>query len=822
MNTILDILIQGKKRFPQNPALKIKPKFRTLSWNYSQLYNFSCQIARLLEEKGIIKEDKVLLWAPNSPYWFGAFFGCLLKGIIPVPLHLENTPEFIEKVAEQTEAKLLLKYSGLKKPEKLKCPSLDIDYVNELVAREHKFVAPAIGEKDIAQILYTSGSTGSPKGVILTHKNIISNLKSIFNIIELKKEDKFLSILPLSHIFEQIVELRALSAGAEIVYAPALSSSVISRTIYENKVTKMAVVPEFLRRVLQRIEGEAKEHGKEKIFKVLLKITGKLPVLLRRILFRTVHKKFGGKLRLLVSGGAPLNREVAEKWRALGFNVIQGYGLTETSPVISVLREKDRNLESCGKTVPEVEVRISEDSEIQVRGPNVFPGYFKDPEKTRDAFEGDWFKTGDIGHLDKEGYLYIKGRKKFIILTESGQNVYPEDIETELAKEREVVDSCVIELKRGERTLIHAVLLSREKEKNLQEIIDEVNKRLASFQQIQGFSLWPFPDFPRTITRKPKREEISRFLQGKIAPQELKNKIKETSSLIKIISQITETEPALISRETNVVSDLKLDSLMRIELTACIEEEFGVEIDEAKITTETKVKDLEELIQKRTKKELKFKLRTWPRLPWVTFLRKVFQNFFFFPILLNLLTKIKVEGVDNLRGFKNPMIIMANHLSDLDTPVILKSLPSFIRKKTAVATAVDILYEKLWFVQPFIAFAFNTYPFPRKDQIKSGLTYTGELVDKGWSILLFPEGGISETGKLQVFKIGAGVLGAKMQVPVVPVKISGTNDVLPIHWKHPKRLRGEVIVKIGKPLSFNKWAAYQEVASIIEEKMREL
>ncbi len=825
MKTLLDILIEGRKRFSQFPALKIKPRYRSIVWNYSELYNFAFGISKLLRERGIKKGDRVLLWAPNSPYWLGAFFGCLLKGVIIVPLHLQNTPQFISKVARQTEAKLLFKFSTFKKPEEISCPYVDIDYLDNLIETKYKFEQPQIKENDIAEILYTSGTTGDPKGVILTHRNIVSNLEAVFNIIEVKKNDRVLSILPLSHIFEQMIEFRALSAGAKIIYTPALSSVIIMRNLFENEITKMAVVPEFLKLVVQRIGEEAKRTGKEKIFNALLKIAPSLPIPIRRILFRNIHQKFGGKLRLLVSGGAPLDFEIGKKWQALGVNIVQGYGLTETSAVVSMLTEKDKKLASAGKIIKGVEVKLAKDGEILVKAPSITQGYWKNPLKTKETLEAGWLKTGDIGYFDKEGYLYIKGRKKFMILTAAGQNVYPEDIEAELNKEEEIKDSCVVGLKKNKRVLIHAALLSDTKEEKLQEIIDRVNKKLASFQQIQSWSVWPFSDFPRTITRKAKRPEVLKYLSERILPEEVKALKKKIPPLISILSQITETNPSLISKESSIVRDLKLDSLMRIELVARIEEEFGIEIDEATITTDLRVADLERLIQQKPKKLVKYKLRAWPRLSFINGIRKMLQNLIFFPIILNLLSKIKVQGLENIKGVKTPIIVMPNHISDLDTPVIFKVLPPFIRKKFAVAAATDILYEKLWYVQPLVTLLFNTYPLPRMGQIKSGLIYTGELLDEDWSILVYPEGGISETGNLLPLKMGAGVIGVEMQAPIVPVKISGTREILPIHWKVWKvlrKLRGKVVVKIGKPLYFKKWTSYEEATKIIEAEMKKL
>jgi long-chain acyl-CoA synthetase len=810
MTTLLDILKEGRRQFPKATAFKIKPRYRSYIWNYSQFYNFATGIAKLLEEKKLKKGDRILLLAPNSPYWLGAFFGCLLKGIIVVPLYLQNRPKFVLDIAKKTQAKLLLKSGGLKTPAKLNLPFIDIDYLDEFIEKEHLFKKVPINELDIVQILYTSGTTGFPKGVVLTHKSIVSDLKAIFNIIKVEKSDKFLSILPLSHVFEQIVDFRALAGGAQIVFAPALGSTIIARTLFENKITKMAAVPEFLKLVMSKIE--------KRVPAPLFKIVASLPRPFRRLLFKKVHQRFGGKLNLIVSGGAPLDVEVGRKWQALGINILQGYGLTETSPVITVTPPPFKKIASVGKVVPGVKVKIAKDSEILVKGPIVFKEYWRDPKKTKEAFTDSWLKTGDMGYFDKKGFLYIQGRKKFMILTAAGQNVYPEDIEFELNKEKGVENSCVVGLPKRGKIEIHAVLLGKIKEP--EKVIDRVNKRLASFQQIQSWSIWPFSEFPITVTKKVKRNKVLEYLTQKIVPEEIKATKKEFPPLVEILSTITSTNPGLISKETQVVKDLGLDSLMRIELVAQIEEEFGVEIDEAKITPETKVKDLEKLIKEMPKRVVKHKISFWQLSSLTKIKRKILQKIFVFP-LLGIFSQIKTEGEENLRGIAGPVIFMPNHTSCLDSPSAIRALPLRFRENIALATAPDVLYERYRPLHLLTILFFNSYPFPRFGQIKSGLEHTGELIDRGWSILFFPEGRESRSGKMLPLKRGAGIIAVEMQVPVVPVKIEGARDIIP-SGRHFPRKRGRVLVKFGQPLYFKKWDNPDKAVKTIERAIKNL
>jgi len=810
MKTLIDILEKCKRQFSRAPALKIKPRYRSIVWTYSQFYNFATGIAKLLEEKKLKKGDRVLLWAPNSPYWLGAFFGCLLKGVITVPLYLQNRPQFVLEIARRTQAKLLFKSAALKKLPKLNLPFINIDYLDELIGKEHSFKKNPIEEKDIVQILYTSGTTGFPKGVVLTHENIVSDLKAIFNIIKVEKSDRFLSILPLSHVFEQIVDFRALAAGAEIVFAPALGSSIITKTLFENKITKMATVPEFLKLVMQKIEKKAPSS--------LFKIASFLPKSLQKLLFKKVHDRFGGKLNLIVSGGAALDVEVGKKWQALGINILQGYGLTETSPVVTVTPPPFKKIASVGKVVSGTKVKIAEDGEILVKGLIVFKEYWRDLKKTKEAFEDSWLKTGDMGYFDKKGFLYIRGRKKFMILTAAGQNVYPEDIEFELNKEREVENSCAVGLPRGGKIEIHAVLLG--KIKDPEKVIDRVNKRLASFQQIQGWSIWPFDEFPLTVTKKIKRNEVLEYLTQGIVPEDIKAAKKEFPPLIEILSTVTEVNPNLISGETKIVKDLGLDSLMRIELVAQIEEELGVEIDEAEITYQTKVRDLEKLIKEAPRRMAKYRISSWQLNPLTKVIRKVLRRILIFP-LLKIISPIEIEGRENLQDLPTPVIFMPEHTSHLDSFAVLRALPSRSRDNLAMATATDVLYEQFKWIQPLATLLFNTYPFPRRGQIKLGLVYTGELLDKNYSILFYPEGRIRPTEKMLPLKRGAGMMAVEMQAAVVPVKIQGTREIIPYGSFFPRR-RGRVSVKFGPLLYFKKWDSPDKATKAIEKAIKVL
>ena len=275
----------------------------------------------------------------------------------------------------------------------------------------------------------------------------------------------------------------------------------------------MVLVPQALQLFLNGIEREVRRQKQERQFEMLRSVAARLPFAWRRILFGTIHKRFGGHFRFFISGGAYLPPPLAERWENMGFRVLQGYGATECAPIVSATPYNEHVLDSVGKPLPGVEVRIAEDGEILVHGPNVALGYWKNPEATAAAFENGWYHTGDLGYLDARNYLYLKGRKKNLIVLANGMKVYPEDIENVLCANPLVKDSVVFGLmEKDQGPEVHAILLMDDPGK-AKVVIQQANKQLAAHQQVRGFTTWPEADFPRTHTLKVKRPEVLDTLQ---------------------------------------------------------------------------------------------------------------------------------------------------------------------------------------------------------------------------------------------------------------------------------------------------------------------
>jgi long-chain acyl-CoA synthetase len=403
-------------------------------------------MANLLEQKGVAPGDRVLVWGPNSSWWAIAWWGIIIRGAVAVPVDFMSDLARADSIRNLTNAKVVLQSRF--KAERMTGPVSilleDLQYLLE--------DTPPIGElasaapEDLAQLIYTSGTTGNPKGVILTHKNLVANMTQINRQVPIITDRfNFLSLLPLSHMFEQMGGFfTPLYRGATIVYLGTLKPSAIMDALGEEDIYVIMSVPRLMQLLKTTIEREIEEKHLSGLFRSLSRFAARLPQGVRRILFFPVQQKFGRNFTVFVSGGAPLDPDVFRFWSSIGFTVLEGYGLTETSPVLCVNTMERQVAGAVGPPLPGVQVKI-EGKEVLVRGDNVFPGYYENEQATRDAFTQDgWFRTGDLGEIAPDGWVSIKGREKELIVTGSGVNVYPDELEAVLNKIAGVKESCVI------------------------------------------------------------------------------------------------------------------------------------------------------------------------------------------------------------------------------------------------------------------------------------------------------------------------------------------------------------------------------------------
>ncbi len=821
---------KAAEEYKDKAAFEIKRGIKVDRFSFAQMYDLATRLASFLRRKGVKKGDKIVILAPNMPEYVLVFFGSWVAGVIVVPIDLRSKKETIEKFLKLTSPKFgfVSKYW----PNPFAGFGFKTFFLEDLVDEVGNLPQAKPGQvkpEDMAEIVFTSGTTGVPKGVVLTHKNLLFDIEKVLDVFPLSCSWRTLSILPLSHAFAQVVDLLAcFASGTKVVYPLRLNTLVLRRALKKHRITCMAIVPQILSLMLRDIKREAEKKGKLARFELAQKIAPLLPVFLRRLLFREVHRAFGGKFKFFACGSAPLDLSLAWAWENMGIKIYEGYGATEMTAGLTLNTPKAQKLGSVGKTLPGMEVKINEDGEIWAKGENISSGYFKNPKKTTEAFVKGWYKSGDVGFFDEERFLHISGRTAFKIVLASGFKVYPEEIEKRLKSHPLVEEACVVGTKREKGEIVHAVIITQ-KPPMLRQIIDDVNKDLEDYQKILEASVWSDEDFPRTPILKIDRKKVLEWVSAKKVKSQ-KSKVKKgkpKDELIEILSEVSGISTDRISEKSNLGSDLKLDSLGRVELVSLIEERLGVTVDEEKISAQTTVKRLRSLIKTGERVERE-KISFWPFEKLAIWVRAFLQRFLAFP-LHGLFVKIKVKNRKNLAQIRPPVIFIFNHLGPHDALCVPRVLPANLRKKLVILGDTRD-WKKIGGIIGFLVQLLGGgLGISHKGKVKrSGLEYTGELVTNGFSILLAPEGAFSKTGKLGKFKPGAGMLAAELRLAVVPIKISPNYQEI-FHsfpfgrWQnYVPRKRGKVTMTIGKPLFFPKETPYIEATKRMREEMERL
>ncbi|OGG07164.1 hypothetical protein A2872_04005 [Candidatus Gottesmanbacteria bacterium RIFCSPHIGHO2_01_FULL_42_12] len=785
--TIPEFLASVANRYPTKYALYIRRFLRTTRFTYREVEQISLKIASYLLENGLKPQDKVLIWAPNMPEWVLALFGCLSAGIVVVPVGLHSTEEVVGKYIEQTRPKVLFlsKFYPIdfKKPEHKNIKIINLEDLVGLVENVSIKKMPNLSKNELGEIVFTSGTTGEPKGVMISHHNILFEIEQLLKTVPHFKHYRLLSVLPLSHVMEQVVGLMTpIARGGTIYYLPRINTVTIKKALRKYQITDLGAVPQMLRMFLDSIEYQVTEQGKSGSFNFALKLAAVLPITLRRQLFSKIHEDLGGKLYVFGVGSAPLDVKLAETWEAMGIKVVEGYGASETTGGVTANRIDDRIIGSAGKKIPGMELKLSSENEIQVKSDSVTRGYFENEEKTREAFTADgYFKTGDVGYL-KDGYLYITGREKFKIVTAAGDKIYPEDIERKLNSHPDVWDSCVMGIKKDDGEIVHAeIILKPKAATKVEDIVKKINLELEPNQQIMDFSLWTDKDFPRLHTLKVDRNEVRSMSEN---TSQTKNKVTNTTissedTLKNILSKVCKIPGSSITDNSNLVTDLKLDSLKRVELVSLIEEEMGVELIEEDIDNETTLKNIKQQVSSHKKISYPYDLDSITkklREPFSSYLRILLQDLFVFPIL-RFFVKVEVKGDIDFSRLKLPIILIGNHPNPpSDIGLLLSILPLRIRLKLA-APANDWPYRtQKYLINAILSnllggtFPINTHGKP----VGKSLDAILDFIEDGYSLYIMPEGDVTPIGeKLGPLKPGLAQLFANTDVQFVPFYISG-------------------------------------------------
>ena len=797
--TLLSFLDDCRARGAETAVVR-RRGLRLVSSSAAEIATRAFQFARELEARGISRGDRVLFWGENSAEWIAAFFGCLLRGVVVVPLDLKSAPDFAARVQQQVSAKLLLSDHSERR---IAVPCVSFGTFTETIAQHSAEPYPPQNTKtdDLVEIVFTSGTTADPKGVCLTHRNLLANLTPIEN--EFRKYAKwerlvhplrFLCLLPLSHVFGQLMGIFVPQiVRGEVHFLESYKPSEIVEVSKKHRINTIVTVPRVLETLREKILHDHSDLARE------LEAAEHRHFVRNWWTFRSIHRRFGWRLWAFITGGATLEEDVETFWRRLGYAVIQGYGMTETASVTSLSHPFRLVHGSIGKPVRGQELKLNENGEILVRGDSVSPGYWRG-DVTPIADEEGWVHTGDIGELGPNGHIFFRGRSKDTIVTAAGMKIYPSDLEAVLDRQPEIKASAVIPLNDTEAM---AVLIPHDTNADLNVAVARANDSLAEFQRIRHWTTWPEPDFPRTIgTRKVIKTQIA---------EGLKNHTPGSM----VLPQLSE-----------------LDSLGRVELLSTLEDRYQIELDEAAFTEATTVQDLERLVREGKSQTVAYPYPAWAMRFPITWIRPLVYHVFLLP-LTRIMCSVRREGVERLSNLRGPALLISNHVTDVDAALILSALPFRWRLRVAIAMSGELLREwrhptaaslvtrvrqKLAYVLG--AALFNIFSLPRQSGFRKSFAYAGEAIDRGWSVLIFPEGHETRDGSMQPFRTGIGILASELSVPVIPIRLDGLYE---LKQRRQFFVRpGTVTVTFGEPVEFRDGQTPEEITRTLERRVKEL
>jgi long-chain acyl-CoA synthetase len=859
------------------------------SVTYSQLLETVRGIASYLITTGIRKGDRVAILSENRQEWCSAYLAISLAGAVVVPMDAQYGTEEIKTLLADSESRVI--FHSTKTQENLLNALKDLSssfsavpvnfdaaLFRDICRTLHREAYPDIFGDDIASLIYTSGTTGIPKGVLLTHKNFCSDAEAIGKIGIITTGDNFISILPYHHTYPFMGSfILPLSLGLTITFPPSLKGPELLSTIREKGVTILVGVPQLLELIWNGILNKIKQLPGllPRIMLRVLKLCGGIRhstgVNLGKTVFKSAHKALGKQFSFFASGGAKLNPEVMKDLEALGFTVLEGYGLTETAPVVTFnspyLKRKPGSI---GKTLPGVEIKIMnpdthreaspmEEGELVIKGPMVMKGYYRNPQATEQVLKDGWFSSGDLGYKDRDGYIFVSGRLKEVIVLSSGKNIYPEEVEKQYLKIPLIKEVCVMGIEeKGVVESLHAVFVpdfeyaKKAQIGNLQETlkweINTISLTLPPFMRIRGYSLHPHP-LPRTPLGKLRRFMVRDLLQGEKEKSKLKKEVEAVFIEDPIGRKIVESIQPLLKEKTtvqlkdNLELDLGLDSLAKIELVVALENTFSIKLPETFLTDIQTVSELIEKIKEYGTAPVKGneKAPDWKDIlrtePGIEDRKKVglhltpFENgITLYGLALikgvgKLFFSMKVNGLENIPE-KGPYIITPNHTSYLDAFAVGAALPFSTFRSLYILGIQKYFSSRAGKIFARLA---HVIPIDPETYMSKSLQMSSYVLINGKALLIFPEGGRSFDGNLMEFKKGVGILAKELDIPIIPAYVKGAYEALPRTSRWPKLT--EITVVYGNPLrssdiDFSKKPEgiddYQFFADTLRGKVRDL
>lgn len=911
MRQHLATLVDDFRRFGRQVAVVRYQGVRRRVTTYEELARLAARFAALLAQREIGPGDRVLLWGENSAEWIAAFYGCMLRGVLAVPLDAHGTAEFAARVAVDVQPKLAVGDAVLLEQLRPQTPMLTFEeWPGALPAAEAGPIAGLTAETPL-QILFTSGTTGEPKGIVLTHGNILSSVAPIENGAQpymrwekLVHPLRILNTLPLSHVFGQTMGLWVPPIlAAELHFEERLVAPRLVERIRRERISVLAAVP--------RVSALLKTHL-ELTYPELAELAAdpqKIGAARRWWRFRKIHRAFGLKFWALISGGGALPGPLEQFWNALGFVLVQGYGMTETTALITLNHPFHVNRGTLGKPMPGREVKLGPDGEVLVRGAAISGATWSGGKlHTR---KEEWLATGDLAETEPSGELRFLGRKSEVIVTAAGVNIHPEDLEAAIEQQPGVAACAVVAMDTAEGPEPCAVLAARGAGGKAATAIEGANARLADFQKVRRWVLWPEPDLPRTSTGKVRRKAVAAWL-GKVQSAAMAGGNGTSKHggngtfgvsqdwLLALIAQISGDPHPGVGDELHLTEDLHLDSLGRVQLAAAIEDRLGIVSEDGMLDRIETLGELRRLIagelhegpptatdhaqrinstapstplrpsQYDNDKEAAALLsredtrntaetettfvhpadgpeqshHVYPRWPWMSpfqWVRAAFIEAVMRP-LVGLLAAPRVtlpKGMSaKALATDAPLLIIANHVTTYDGPLIEYALPGALRRRIAVAMSGEMLSAFRRFRNPeplqpsgrfflpgplfyfLLTALFNVFPLPRRRDFQPSFSHAGQAMDRGYNVLVFPEGTRSAEGKLASFRPGIGLLAKQCGAKVLPVAIRGLGE---LKMGQQRWFRsGAIEVVVGRPLTIAPTESEAAIAARLHNEIERL
>ncbi|MFH2137473.1 MAG: AMP-binding protein [Candidatus Omnitrophota bacterium] len=906
--TLHEKLRQIYEDFPDVTVIQAKTEEGYRKYTYKEFFQTAQAIAAGLLRLGVVKGDRVAIVLDNCPEWGMIYFGVMLAGAVAVPLDCQSTRKDIQFYLSDSRSKVVFTghklfslFEGLPEriydlqkiillpDETMFLPIAESEYISmyeQILSSEKGSVFPEVSVEDLASILYTSGTTGNPKGVMLTHRNFYANYRSIEQMKLVSEKDNVISILPLHHSFPFTVSLIIpLFSRSRITYISSLKNEELLGCMRDTQVTVFPGVPQLLYLFYQKISKKFDSlpifarilvFGIMEVFWTVRKKYGINPA---KLIFRKVHRPFGKQFRFFACGGAKLNEEAARFLIKIGFTVLEGYGLTETSPIVTINSLREQKIGSPGKAVPQVELKIVSPDEngvgqVAIKGPNVMKGYYNREKETQEVLQGEWFYSGDLGYVDKKGYLRLTGREKELIILSSGKNISPEEVETYYSGTAYIKELCVLSMGDNEEEKLMAVVVPDfDYYRSIGEVnvyarvkfaLENLSKVYAPYKRIMGFVVTS-EELPRTRLGKLKRFEIkekyinelsgagTRDPEGRNVQDEADLKIMSSNIGKKILSVLKKN--VKISREIyledNLEIDLGIDSLGRVEHLAELEKDLNIDIPDTVMEGVFTVRELvlaieKVILEKEIHGERKTAKKTESNL-WCDILRSdpaedVTSKIVLSPglvseavglgicnmlkIIFSVFWKFRVTGVNNLPP-EEAFILCPNHASYLDGFLIICAVPGWLRKKLFFLGLRA--YFEIKFLRGLVKLI-KVIPIDPVVHMIDAMRACAYILRNQQTVCIFPEGGRSIDGEIKEFKKGIGILAKELNIRLIPVGLKGSYEAWPRTKKFPRLYPVEVIFgapcdkeelrKQGRQLGAKD--DYEAIAVAIREKVSKL